>query len=61
MKIKTHFNPPPIPLRQFDWSAVDDDAYDGGDPIGFGVTQQAAINDLREQLTEAGESHGRVP
>jgi len=51
MKIKTSFVNPPIPMRQFDWLAVDDDTYDGeGCPIGTGATEQEAINDLLEQM-----------
>lgn len=54
MKIRTHFEYPPIPLRCFDWSAVDDDTYDGAPdcncPIGRGVTEQEAIDDLLEQI-----------
>ena len=49
MKIITHYGRPPIPLTRFDWSAVTDD-YEGGDPIGYGPTEQAAIEDLKEQL-----------
>lgn len=51
MKINTRCIYPPIPLRSFDWEAVTDD-YDGGDPIGFGRTEEEAIADLREQLSE---------
>ena len=36
---------PPIPLRQFDWSATYD-GYEPGDPIGWGKTEQDAIDDL---------------
>lgn len=54
MKISTHFEYPPIPDRRFDWSAVDDDTYDGAEdshcPIGRGATEQEAIDDLKEQL-----------
>ncbi len=54
MKIKTHFEHPPIPVRHFDWSAIDDDTYDGhGCTIGYGATEQEAVADLLEQL-EAG-------
>lgn len=53
MKIKTHYEPTPISLRQFDWSAVDDDTYDYDQPIGHGATEQEAINDLLEQLEDA--------
>jgi hypothetical protein len=35
---------------------VDDDIYDGpGSPIGMGKTEQEAIDDLKEQLTEKGQ------
>lgn len=49
MKIITNFVYPPIPLRYFDWSAVTDN-YEGGDPIGYGSTEQEAINDLITQV-----------
>lgn len=54
MKIKTHYDPPPIPLRQFDWTAIDDETYGGepSDPIGRGATEKEAIDDLLEQLEE---------
>jgi hypothetical protein len=38
---------PPIPLRQFDWSAVRD-GYEPGDNQGFGKTEPEAIGDLLE-------------
>lgn len=51
MKIKTAYDPKPIPDRRFDWDAIDDDTYDGpGSPIGHGTTEQEAIRDLLEQL-----------
>ena len=57
MKIRTEFVYPPIPLRQFDWSAVDDDTYDGdGCPIGRGATEAEAISDLLAQ--SEGAEHG---
>lgn len=50
MKIRTHNECPPIPIRQFDWSAVDDETYDGpGCVIGWGRTEQEAIEDLLSQ------------
>ncbi len=53
--IKTNYWAKPIPNRNFDWSAVDDDTYDGeGSPVGYGATEQEAIADLTEQLTEEG-------
>lgn len=53
MKIVTDFVYPPIPIRQFDWSAVDDDTYDGeGCKIGYGATEQEAIDDLLDQMND---------
>ncbi len=56
MKIVTHYVYPPIPIRQFDWSAVDGDTYDGAEgshcPIGYGATEQAAIDDLLDQIND---------
>lgn len=50
MKIVTHHVYPPIPDRRFDWSAVDDDTYDGTGPVGTGATEAEAIADLEEKL-----------
>jgi hypothetical protein len=51
MKIRTEHVYPPIPIRSFDYSAVDDETYDGpGSPVGRGATEQEAIQDLEEQL-----------
>lgn len=51
-RIITYFDPPPIPTwRQFAWSAITDN-YDGGDPIGYGPTEEAAKADLPEQLED---------
>jgi hypothetical protein len=58
MKILTDFVHPPIPLRGFDWSAIDSDTYDGAEDsgnrhqIGWGETEQQAIDDLLEKLSE---------
>lgn len=54
MNIKTEYVPKPIPARQFDWEAWDDDTYDG-EPgqVGLGATEKEAIDDLREKLDEA--------
>lgn len=53
MKIRTSYVYPPIPIRDFDWSAVDDDTYDGeGCPIGFGRTEEDAIADLLAQIED---------
>jgi hypothetical protein len=50
-KIITRFDPPPIPIRAFDWSAVTDN-YEPGNPVGYGYTEQQAVEDLTEQLAE---------
>lgn len=55
MQIKTKYDPPPIPLRDHDWSAYDYDTYDEGMPVGYGATEQEAIDDLKEQLAEREE------
>lgn len=55
MKIRTSHDYPPIPIRDFDWSAVTDD-YEPGHPIGRGPTEQAAIDDLKEQLAELADA-----
>jgi hypothetical protein len=49
----TSFVYPSIPIRQFDWSCVDDN-YDGAPDAGpqchgSGATEQEAINDYFEQ------------
>jgi hypothetical protein len=43
---------PPIPVRDFDWSAMDV-GYEPGDPIGYGPTEQEAINNLNQQKEPA--------
>lgn len=51
-KIITKYDPPPIPIRDADWSAVFED-YDLGSPIGHGATEADAIADLKmESETE---------
>lgn len=51
MKIKTTYVCPPVPERSFDWSAIDEDTYNGsGSPIGFGATEQDAVKDLMDQM-----------
>ena len=53
-KIITIHDYPPIPIRDFDWSAIRED-YDKGDLIGTGKTEQDAINNLKEQEAEQDE------
>lgn len=52
MRIVTNYIFPPIPIRSMDWCAVDDDTYDEGCPVGWGATEQEAIDDLLEQLND---------
>ena len=57
MKIVTEHVYPPIPDRSCDWSAVDDDTYDGpGSLIGWGPTEDAAIADLEQKMDDADEA-----
>jgi hypothetical protein len=53
--IVTHFVCPPIPDRRFDWQATFDD-YEGGDPIGFGRTEDEAIEDLVAEVEFRAEA-----
>lgn len=52
MKIRTEYVYPPIPIRDHDWSAVDDDTYEPGCPIGWGRTEEEAIADLMAQIED---------
>lgn len=47
--IRVDFIYPPIPDRRYDYQATFAD-YDEGDPIGHGPTEQAAIDDLHEEV-----------
>jgi len=51
-KIITSYDYPPIPIRDYDWSAIRKD-YEPGDLIGTGRTEQDAIDDLVRQENEA--------
>lgn len=42
---------PAVPIRRFDWVASKAN-YDLGDKLGFGKTEQDAIDDLFEQLEQ---------
>ena len=53
MKIRTSHDYPPIPIRNFDWSACVDGTEETG-PYGHGRTEAEAIADLEEKL-EDGE------
>jgi len=47
-KILTNYEYPPIPIRDYDWSAIREN-YGPGDLIGTGRTEQDAIDDLVRQ------------
>ena len=50
-KIITSYDYPPIPIRDYDWSAIREN-YEPGDLIGTGRTEQEAIDDLVCQENE---------
>lgn len=54
-KIVTKYDPPSIPVRAFDWTAVTGN-YEPGDPIGYGYTEAQAVADLRELIGEKAEA-----
>jgi hypothetical protein len=54
--IKTTHIYPPIPDRNHDWCAYDDNTYDGpGCIVGWGPTREEAIKDLLEKYGEGEE------
>jgi hypothetical protein len=58
MNIVTTYDPPPIPDRNHDWTAIDADTYDpepyaSRNVMGQGATKGEAIADLIEQLEDA--------
>jgi hypothetical protein len=57
MKIVTGYVYPPIPVRSFDWSAIDEDTYDPdiNTMTGWGATEAEAIADLLRQIEEAND------
>lgn len=58
MQIRTFYAPPPIPMRQYDWTAYDADEYEPGHPVGYGRTEQEAIDDFHRRLAEWKEDRG---
>jgi hypothetical protein len=61
MKIRTSHWLKPIPIREYDWEAIDADTYDGeGSPIGHGETEQAAIADLLDQLIDRQQTDAGI-
>ena len=57
MKIRTDYWPKPIPPRQFDWTAIDEN-YEPGGHIGFGRTEQEAIDDLKALVDADNDQFG---
>lgn len=51
MQIITYPEYPPIPFRNFDWSATRS-GYEPGDAIGWGSNPQEAIQDLHDAEEE---------
>ena len=53
--VHTEHDLPPIPKREFDWSAIHED-YDGESKrfwaVGYGRTEQEAIADLMDLLDD---------
>jgi hypothetical protein len=53
MKIATQHICPPIPTSALDWAAIDADTYDRAEnsdcPVGYGATEQEAVDDLPAQ------------
>ncbi|MGB7023884.1 MAG: hypothetical protein WBD73_08815 [Candidatus Acidiferrales bacterium] len=63
IQLSTTFDYPPIPVRNFDWSAIDANTYDADydyeagrytskSPHGTGASELDAINDLLDQIEE---------
>ena len=52
MNVKTFCVYPPIPIRDYDWVAWDDDKGEDSSPVGRGATEQEALNDFYAQLEE---------
>jgi|688.fasta_scaffold316540_2 hypothetical protein len=52
MKIVTDYWQKPMPIRDHDWSAIDDETYSGEetDCIGYGKSEIEAIRDLLDQI-----------
>jgi len=50
--IKTVFEYPPIPCRNFDWCAYDDRRGADDSPYGWGRTEDEAVANLLDQLED---------
>lgn len=49
MKVRVTYDPKPVPSRNFDYEAYVD-SWDLGDPLGYGSTQEEAVQHLLDQL-----------
>jgi hypothetical protein len=49
MKVKVTYDPKPVPFCNFDYEAYVD-SWDLGDPLGYGSTQEEAVQHLLDQL-----------
>ena len=58
MKLKTGYEPPPIPDRRWDWYCYDEENYEGGMPIGHGATEDEAIIDFYIRMELDGYETG---
>ena len=60
MKIITTYHCPPIPDRNYDWSAMreEDIGEEKRGHVGWGKTEQEAIDDLKFQLDWEPEDFG---
>ena len=54
--IHTHGDAKPIPIRDYDWSAVLD-SYEPGMPCGWGSTEEKAIQDLLELIRSEDDEY----
>lgn len=68
MKIVTVNVQPPVPVRDYDWCAYDSSAYDGAEDaghqvVGWGPTEEAAVNDFNTQWQDEHDlcEHGVPP
>ena len=43
-------------MRGADWQAIDDDTYDYDQPVGYGATEQEAIDDLIWKVEEQNDA-----
>ena len=55
MKIRTEYYPKPIPIRSFDWTAIDEDNEEAcveACVVGYGKTEEEAVRDLLEMIAD---------